>query len=397
MAKKPIIAFLLDYVPLLISHPTTAILFLYLYELKDDNNLVNVTYEELEEHLGVSNPTISSALQMLQKLNLLQKMEFNQFEGSRYKIKDLQSLTDLERKALFAAHHKRIDTNIRRRMLDTEKWPDKYRYLVDTDHLKDALQKIGIEHFNIAELTKHFKLDRDQVRLLMSNSLFREQFKIAKKMVLSGKEAVEQRELVVFKEDKELSEDEIYDMLMSSNIGKDGTEKPIESWRSLQFIRYFCLLHERTLGRRFIIGIKMSNNRISCRDLDTFKIVYDNLSKSAQKVVDYIDWIFKEGHKTLPDGVTSTAVLKFPTLLNRFLAKYETQSTKESDKINADFKKWVETNVPDVLKMVPLERNRDLVWLKEYYDKYKSESAKMALDEAKRRKIMSDNDNFVFD
>lgn len=173
------LVFYMDYGPLLIRVlKSSFIIYTYLDKFKNDNNIAQITYNELYDHLGLASSTVQRSLALLKKLQLLEETE-----GSvkRYKLLPIKPLPNELRDEILKEHKidfYRENTQFRKKYLYDE-IPIEFQQLLNKKTLQQAYKQIGTLS-KAKELCSFFKLDYNIFRLLYEkegSGSFKEQFK----------------------------------------------------------------------------------------------------------------------------------------------------------------------------------------------------------------------------
>jgi len=391
--------FLLDYAPVLIGHATALIVFMYCDELKDSSGVVEIPYKEFEEHLKISSATIREAFKFLCENNLMERIEKNTSRVSKYKI-TMEAMSKVRRKEVFGNSEHRVDTCIRRRMLDIDSWPMEYQRLVDKKCLREALKALGVDNFNLRNLIDYFKLDKKQARLFVSSSLFTSRFRKLRTELMTEqckKEIKKESGVKVKKPTQSRSTEDHYEILMALHLDKEGKKKPTTSWKAPELLRYFCLSYEKVTQQRYVFHRGGLSRSLSCREMGDMKRVLDALSNNAEVAVEYIDWAFREKHSELPDGL-GTGILHHNRMINAFNVVKRKIGRKGNTRIDNGFKDWLKENAPSILNRFELEDLNDLYWIKVYHDENIGDvEAQKVLDEAIRRQLIPTTGEIVLD
>lgn len=202
----------MDHLPLLCRslNKSAIIIYVCLEKFKNDQGIVQITYNDLREHLGFSSSTIQKSLSTLKKLNLIEEVDNG--IGKTYRILPVELLDeDLKIELLqeSGVQDYTTQTNLRKRYLE-EDYPLEFQQLLN----KKLLQKIFKELGSLRkpkDICNHLKLDYHTFKLLCERGgvgSFRERFE---KLVLEieseankklKKYSNEERELATYLYDK---------------------------------------------------------------------------------------------------------------------------------------------------------------------------------------------------
>lgn len=404
---------ILDYAPLMDANAIKV--FLCYYVIKDEHNIADITFANLQEHLGMAFGTIKSMNDQLQDMGLIEIISRDTAEEPECYAPHRQRLIRVlpvipmsmdARKRVFAAADKPVDSILRQQSLVANKLPLEYQRLLSKKDLKEAFPKLSKQNkFTVTGLVEHFQLDKDKVRLWLSNKEFKAALvRLMREIVEeSSKEEVQQELAAVAtkkqKYKKVRTANEMYDMLMSANLDrKTGTEKPIEQWGPSQLLRHFCVLYEKYNGSRYII-MPSKKNDFSGKELTDVTVVLRSFNNNAAEAAEYIEWVFEKKSSKLKDGVLGTGILRHMGMVNEYQRK-KTQKTaqiRETDKIKEDFAEWISAEVPNIFEQYELRNMGHLFWLKEMYDRGQgSPELHAVVEEGIRRQILPAEGNIAF-
>jgi len=407
--REVLLNLILDYSAILL--PQAIQTYFCFYLVKDKNDIADVTYASLTEHYNMATTTIASAIDQLKEaglIEIIEREEFNKLDDSYeptrkqlIRVLPIKALSPEARKEAFKKANRNVDSLIREKALSLDKLPMEYLSLLSVKDLRPAFQKLGKENFTVSSLIVFFKLEKEKVRLWLSNKTFKTQLIKAMKEVseeCSREEAEE--ELAKIKKKKSTTgtkpPSQLYDELMQSNI-KEGNELPIEKWNTVHILRYFCILYEKYNERKYTL-IFGKKNSFNCREMKELSMVMQAFDGDAAQVVCYIDWIFKEKNKVLKDGILNTAIIKTTGMINEYKKKASRPvEYLDTEPISKDFVSWVKTNVPGIFKQYDFECMKDLYWIKVSYDRgERTDEINKIIAEGIRRHIVPEKGNLAF-
>lgn len=216
------LVFYMDYGPLLSRiNKSTLIVYMYYDKFQNEDGIVQFTYSELNEHLGLATSTINKCNSLLKKLELIEEVDSTQ--GKRYKLLPVKKLTfDLKTQITEKVG---IDydqnTSLRQKYLE-DKIPPAFNQFLNKKSLQQAYKKIGSLR-KAKSLCEYLKVDLYTFKLLIErDGDFKSKFKTLSKEIeqaankpKKGKVSANDRELATY----------LYDRL------KDLGAKPIhKSW-----------------------------------------------------------------------------------------------------------------------------------------------------------------------
>lgn len=392
MTPEETAIFFIDYVPLL--KPGAREIYLYCDKLKNKNNIAAVSYAELSEHTGMANSTIRDAIRALREAGLIRAPQRNDGPAvaslGRHEVMPIRSLSKNRRKVLFKQSGREVDTKIRSRAI--EMLPAKYRQLLSRNKLTKALVELGPEKFKLEDLTQHFQLDPNVVKLIVSSPKFCADFKQLKTEVLESKS--EKKTGLKKKTKKRDSYSDKFEQLMSVHLDKKGNEIPVEAWKPIQLVRHFCVAYHKCKGIDCSVSF---GSGLSSKELKHMAVILDKVNGDAKRVKDYIDWAFKTKDKELARGGVTTNFLA-SGVINEF-NQSESGSSKmnRNDTIDSDYMKWVEENVPKLFKQYEFKCYVDLYWIKEALDSGDEDHGEgKVVKEGVRRGILPKKGNLEF-
>lgn len=160
--------FCTDYIPLL-SHSSnkSAIVMYVLFDtFKNDQGIVQITYADLEEHMGSASSTIQKSLTILKKLQLIEEVE-DQSSNKKYRLLPPKILSlDLKEEILKEHKSETYQTNTSlRKKYTSNNIPIEFQQLLN----KKVLQKIYKELGSLKspkEICSYLKIDYQTFRLL---------------------------------------------------------------------------------------------------------------------------------------------------------------------------------------------------------------------------------------
>ena len=208
------LVFYMDYGPLLIRVlKSSFIIYTYFDKLKNDDNITQITYNELYDHLGLASSTVQRSLALLKKLELLEEIDG---PVKRYKLLPIKPLSnELKDQVLveFSTDSYRADTQLRKRYLYDE-IPNEFQQLLNKKNLQQAYKQLGTL-LKAKELCNFFKLDYHTFRLLYERegiNSFKEQFK----QLVSEVEAKDKTKSKFSEQERDLAS-YLYDKLTERN------------------------------------------------------------------------------------------------------------------------------------------------------------------------------------
>lgn len=397
----------LDYAPIL--SPSAMTLYMCYCALSDENGIAEVTYVNLEEHLGKMKPsTISKYNGELKEVGLIKPIEEDDgppvasapYRKSSWRVVPPVPLTCQQRKKLFGS--RTIDSDIRGRVLTAEQLPLEYQRLLSKKDLQAAFKKLKRDRFTVGNLVELFKLDKDKVRLWLSNGKFKTQLVRAMKKIVDDSNRLEvQQELKQVKKKKGSklkTADEMYAMLMKAGFDKQGEAIPVEKWtQPSQLLRYFCVLYEKyNAGRKYTM-IFPNGKSFSSKELTDMTAVLRAFNNDAQAAVKYIEWLFENKEDVLKDGIFGTGIFRTPSMINEYKKKAAKPTViRDSDPIDEQYILWVKENASSIFEQYDLDTMKDLFWLKEVYNEHKGpEDVVVVIEEGIRRGIIPKEGNIV--
>ena len=216
----------MDYGPLLSRVFKSAFLvYMYYDKFQNDEAIVQFTYNELNQHLGLASTTIQKANKVLQKLELIEEVE--SATGKSYKLLPVKRLSDELRQELInmsSISDYNNETSLRKKYLD-DNIPVDFQQLLNKRVLKKAHRELGPAFTRGKELCKYFKIDYHTFRLLHERdgkNSFKVRFKKLMKEIVDTAPKKKQKEK--YSEEAQELTKYLYDSLATRNI------KPIGNW-----------------------------------------------------------------------------------------------------------------------------------------------------------------------
>ncbi len=162
------LTFFIDYAPLLSRVNKSAfVIYMFYDKFQDDNGIVQFTYNELNEHLGLATTTIQSANSFLKRLNLIEEVE-DKAQGKKYKLLPAQPLPETLRTELiseFQMEQYNTTSSLKIRFVQ-DTVPPNFQQLLNKKVLKQAFKDLGSNFRNGRELCRYFKIDFHTFKLL---------------------------------------------------------------------------------------------------------------------------------------------------------------------------------------------------------------------------------------
>jgi len=161
------LVFYMEYGPLLCRVLKSAyVIYTYYDRFKNDEGIVQFTYNELNEHLGLATSTIQKSNAILRQLKLIEEVESSQ--GKKYKILPVKKLSsELKKEILDLAQGEDYsdDSSLRRRILQND-LPIDFQQLLNKRVLKKAYKDLGTLRSG-KNLCNYFKIDYNTFKLLL--------------------------------------------------------------------------------------------------------------------------------------------------------------------------------------------------------------------------------------
>ena len=202
------LVFYMDYGPLLSRVLKSAfVVYMYFDKFKNDQGIVQITYNELNDHLGLATSTIQKSLSLLKKLELIEEVESTQ--GKRYKMLPVKNLTPQlksEILQLVEVEDYNEQTSIKKRYLQDD-IPADFQQLLNKKVLKKAYKDLGTLRSG-KELCEYFKIDYYTFRLLHElegDSSFKVKFKSLAKEVESEANPPKKQEQAIGESERSLA------------------------------------------------------------------------------------------------------------------------------------------------------------------------------------------------
>lgn len=162
------LTFFIEYAPLLSrTNKSAFVIYMFYNKFQDDNGVVQFTYNELNEHLGLATTTIQSANTILKKLNLIEEVE-DKAAGKRYKllpVGPLPEATRLELMKEFQVEEYNTASTLKIKFVQ-DTVPANFQQLLNKKVLKQAFKELGTGFRNGRELCRYFKIDFHTFKLL---------------------------------------------------------------------------------------------------------------------------------------------------------------------------------------------------------------------------------------
>lgn len=359
--------FCLDYLPYLSKKKPSAIALYLLYDkLKNDEGMVQITYDEVERQLGSYSSSVSSANKILLQLGLIERVD-ERIPGKkiRYKVLKPVFMSSEKRKELFDECGLESNTSIRTKY-DGTKVPEEYQQFIDIEKMRKIYQEMGCDNTKFSakkHLARHCKVDFSTFEVFLETPFGRKVGEIITQVKRETKNQVTKSEVTSIKEDKETepvptkkvatkkkaikkkekvgtrTTAEYYQLLMSEGHLdlKTRVEIPIDEWTSKQLLRYFCLGYKRRYG----VDYSFTGNPFNSKEMkDMLKILTAMTSPLEAK--QYLDWAFNEKDKDLQDGISSTGIIAHVRMINEFRKK----KVRTTGGLAVDFVNWIKTNEP---------------------------------------------------
>lgn len=162
------LVFYLDYVPLLSRiYKSSVILYLVYDKFRNDSGVVQLTYSDLGQHLGLASSTVLKANTILKELNLIEELEVGQ--SKHYKLLPIKKLSEELRQEILSKYAtEQFDPKqsaIRKKYLEDQIPPD-FQQLLNKKTLKKAYKELGSNLTNGKHLCNFFKIDANTFKLL---------------------------------------------------------------------------------------------------------------------------------------------------------------------------------------------------------------------------------------
>jgi hypothetical protein len=160
------LVFYLDYGPLLTRvHKSALIVYLFYDKFKNDEGIVQFTYNDLNDHLGLATSTIQKSNAILRELKLIEEVE--SASGKKYKLLPVKKLTaDLKKQILtqYTTEDYSDQTSLRKKYLQDD-IPLDFQQLLNKKVLKKAYKDLGTLRSG-KDLCQYFKIDFYTFKLL---------------------------------------------------------------------------------------------------------------------------------------------------------------------------------------------------------------------------------------
>lgn len=215
----------MDYGPLLSRVFKSAfVVYMYYDKLQNDNGIVHLTYNELNEHLGLASTTIQKANMVLKKLELIEEVEGDATSGKGYRLLPVKHLGEAKIKEILqlsSAEAYQVESSLRKKYLE-DKIPYDFQQLLNKRVLKKAYKDLGRDFRRPRPLCEYFKIDYHTFKLLSEKggeNSFKQKLSLLMKEVegpqkLKSKFSIESRDLTTY----------LYERLAERNV------KPIGNW-----------------------------------------------------------------------------------------------------------------------------------------------------------------------
>lgn len=162
------LTFFIEYAPLLVrTNKSAFVVYMFYNKFQDDNGIVQFTYNELNEHLGLATTTIQSANTILKRLNLIEEVE-DKAAGKKYKLLNVAPLAESLRNELmheFQVEEYNTASTLKIRFVQ-DTVPANFQQLLNKKVLKQAFKELGASFRNGRELCRYFKIDFHTFKLL---------------------------------------------------------------------------------------------------------------------------------------------------------------------------------------------------------------------------------------
>jgi len=160
--------FYTDYGPLLArAFKSAFILYVYYDKFKDDKNIVQFTYNDLTEHLGLASSTIQKANAALKLLKLIEEMEENS-SGKKYKLLPISELSEATINGILTKASINLynpKTNLRKRYLE-DNIPHEFQQLLNKKLLRKAKKELGDSFKKLKPLCKYLNIDHHHLKII---------------------------------------------------------------------------------------------------------------------------------------------------------------------------------------------------------------------------------------
>lgn len=358
----PSTIFCLDYLPYLSKKKPSAIALYLLYDkLKNDEGIVQITYDEVERQLGSYSSSVSSANKILLELKLMERVdERTPGKKIRYRILKPTLMNPEELLNLFESCGLNPNTSIRAKY-DGSKVPEAYQQFSDIDKMTKIYEELGDFKFSSKKyLAKHCKVDFNMFEVFLETPYGGKVKNIIKEVKYQAKNQVTKSEVTDIKEEHIIPKKvikkknikkkaigkrtipEYYELLINEghlNL-KTRKEIPLVEWTAKQLLRYFCIGYKQRYGVNYSFTSIPFNSKES---KDMAKILTAVTSPAEAK--QYLDWAFNEKDKDLQGGISSTGIIAHVRMINEFRKKNATV-VSYSGGLAVDFVNWVKNNEP---------------------------------------------------
>lgn len=205
------LVFFMDYGPLLNRAFKSAFIVYSYYDMfKNDEGVVQITYNELNEHLGLASSTINNANVILIKLGLIEEVEG---PIKKFKLLPIQPLTKEKKQEILLLT--KVDdyednSSLKRKYVE-DNIPPEYNQFLNKKILRQAQKEIG-SLTKMKSLCKNLSMDYNTFKLIYEkNSNFKSKFKLLcqqveqeaeQKLEQVKKVGEQERELVTYLYDK---------------------------------------------------------------------------------------------------------------------------------------------------------------------------------------------------
>jgi len=403
-------ALVVDYMPVL--SPQAVIVYMCYYSLCDENNVVDVTYSDLTEHLGIVSNTIKSVNDQLVEMGLIEIVTKDDKDSPEcyspnrkrlIKLMPARAFSTENRNQYFKKENRIINSAIREQALDIKRLPSGYQRLFNKKDLRLAFKKLGRDRFTVSNLIEHFGLDKEKVRLYLSNRKFKVQVVDKMKGIadeISGEIIQEELSEIIKKKEKKTykTAEEMYALVMRADKDVSGNVIPIEKWRVLQLLRHFCILFEKSSNACYTVMPSKRDDPLKIKEMEDMSVVLKAFNDNPVEAVKYITWVFDNKESKLKDGIWGPGILRVPGMINEYKKKSSKPvSFKDKDSIDSLFIEWVKVNIPKIYEQHELDSMRDLYWIKEKYNTGDiTEEVKGVIEEGIKRGIVPKEGNLVF-
>jgi len=369
------LAFSLDYIPNLIkSHKEALIIYCVYDKFKNDDNIIQITNNDLIEHYGFTIKEIVKAQQALVASGLLKEIKGKDDIESQYRIEAPQFLDEAS------------TTKLRSKFTDLVV-PESFAALFDIEQMKEMYKKLGDSKFKISNIADKLKIDVNTLKLYLEYPEFAAKLQ---QVCIDVREQLSPKVKIT-----DINGN--YDALMTVDKDKNGVPIPQEKWKAAQMLRYFCLKYETHYKQRFLFN---SANVFVGKEIRDMKLMLERLSNDAKKAIQYVDWIFEVKIKDLK-GIEQTGIMPYASVINEFNRLRGGNGVVNIDRkqpVESSFIEWIkQTTSLTFQNTYNYKTLEDLFWLVDAVEaKEGNVDVQAVVIEGRRRGIIPQEGNYVF-